>query len=595
MTTVGSSGEVGDEIFVRSGGARTAWARRGDLPSTRRANRPARHVVVSAVATVGRFRGRWMVLATAACWSAYVAVAVWLIESRDFMINDAVSRSVSAKLMVLSRDPHLAAVGFYWQPIPTVTRIPFVYLLDPFGRALLAGPVTSALFAAATVPVLVAIGRELQCRAWTIVVVAIAYAANPVTVFMAANGMSESTFGFFLALAVLLFTRWRRSSDSRDLVLFGLALASCAACRHEALVILPPLLVGIAMSVPPERRRSAVVLAAVPSIAWLVGWAAVSRLITGDAVYWYTASRATTATPPGAQWVSDTSSVADAVWHVTVLLLAYSPALVPAMLVAVLRPRRAATWVAVFGVAVVLPAGLTWQLADRSTWMVPRFLAHTPLVGAMIALLVMWAATERDDEVMLATRRRTITDRLGRGLAVVALACVPLGAMTATLYLADGDRAHAEGEYLLMAQVLGRANPRGEPNHDGSNEVFEVDLAAHRALAADLDARVEEASRAPTADLEPMVVMDSLQATTVLLSRHGDRLIVPEDRDFEEILSDPVGRFEFIVVLDGRGSTEFSALISTELQRSAADGGTWAEVATHPGAGAIYRFTPSGA
>lgn len=591
MTSFGIGADVGEVAGVRALGAdlRASGTQADGLPSTRRANRMRQRTTASVESTSRQVRKRWLWSATAACWAAYVSVAVWLVEVQQYMINDAISRTVSAQLMVASRDPHLAAVGFYWMPIPTVTRIPFVYLLDPFGQSVFAGPAASALFAAATVPVLVEIGCALRLRPRTIAFVVAAHALNPVTVYFAANGMSESTFGFFLALAVLLFVRWRNSADSRHLLLFGLAVAGCAACRHETLVLLPPLMAGIALSVTPENRRTTVTLAAVPVIALLAGWATISKLIVGDWFFWYTASRPTTATPEGAQWVPDELNPVTAVFHVGTLLLAYAPVLVPAALVVVLVRSRLATWTMVFGVALLLPAALAWQLADGSTWMVPRFLVHTPLLGAIIVLTVVSAANEQFGEGRLPTPSRTIA----RFVGWAALAVMPVGAITATVYLADVDRAHAEGEYMLMAPLMGRGDVRERPNHDGSNEVFDADLDAQRRLAADLDERVDAAAADGSAVLDTMVVMDSLQATTLLFSKHGDRFVVPEDRDFEEILSDPVGRFEFIVVLDGRAPTAFSELIAAELQREAADGGTWSLVATHPGAGTIQRFTPS--
>lgn len=526
----------------------------------------------------------------------YVAVGVWLVNAQNYMINDAVSRTVSAKLMVASRDPHLAAVGFYWQPIPTVARVPFVMVLDRFDQSLFAGPVTSSLFAAATLPVLVAIGRALRLRTRTIGIVVIAHALNPVTIYFAANGMSESTFGFFLALAVLLFVRWRNSEDSRHLVLFGLAVAACAACRHEVLVMLPALMAGVAIVAGRKDRRAAVVLAAVPTIAWLAMWVTVSKLITGEWFFWYVASRPTTATPQGAQWLPEELGPVPAVLHVVVLVLAYSPALVPAALGAVLATSRSETLLVLFGVAATLPAALAWQLADGSSWMVPRFLVHTPLVGAMAALAVTAASHETIESrgaLKVRTPLRAVNAGAARWFAFAAVLAVPLGAITATAYLADPDRAHAEGEYLLMAPLLGRENPREEPGYDASNEVFDVRLDAQRRLAADLDKQIDAAINEGSETLEPMVVMDSLQATTVLLSVHGDRFIVPEDRDFEEILSDPIGRFEFIVVLDGRAPTEFSELIANELQRERIDGGTWSLVGSYPGAGNVYRFAPT--
>ncbi len=555
-----------------------------DLPATRRANTRAgvRGISIVAVATE-RLTARWVALATVVSWSGYTAVGAWMVHGLDYMVSDAVSRTLSAELMVLSRDPHLAAVGFYWMPLPTVTRIPFVVLLEPFGQTLLAGPMTSGLFAAATIPVLLAIGREVSTRRTVAILVAAAYALNPVTVYIAANGMSESTFGFFLSLVVLTFLRWRRSVDSRDLLLFGLALAGCLACRYETVVMLPALLVGVALSVPVARRRSTVTLVAVPSVALFTGWAFVSKLITGDWLFWYSASRPTTATPPGAQWLPDDLNLATASRHVVTLVLAYAPALVPAGIAALLLRRQAATSVMLFGAASLLPAVLIWQLADGSSWMVPRFLVHTPLLATMIVVVVHGEGSARLHGVAEFASVRVPVARI---FAWFAVALVPVAAVTSTVYLADPDRSHAEGEYLMIAGLLGRDDPRAIADLDTSNEVFIPDLDPYRRLRDDLDDRLADGG---------LVVMDSLQAVPVVLSEHPGRFIVPEDRDFEEILSDPVGRFDLIVVLPGRSPTQFSEAISAELERAAADGGTWVEVADYDGVAVLYEFEATGA
>lgn len=552
-------------------------------PSTRRANTSGKGVVGAAAIAVERLAIRWVVATTVAAWAVYVGVAVWLVDGRNFMINDAVSRTASAKLMVLSRDPHLAAVGFYWMPIPTVTRIPFVYLLEPFGRALLAGPVTSALFAAATIPVLVTIGRTLGLGLGLTIGLTAAYAFNPVVVFAAANGMSESTFGFFLVLTLLQFVRWKRSDDSRDLLMFGVGLAGCLACRYETFVLLPALLIGVALVVPAERRRSTLTLVAVPSAVLAVVWATVSRLITGDWFFWYNASRPTTATPPGAQWVPDDLNLTSAAVHVGGLLLAYAPALIPAALSALVLRRNWPTVVMLFATLLLLPAALAWQLGDGSTWMVPRFLVHTPLLATVTVMAVVAATRDRaiGTTVTLDVPRRR---RAAGAVAWIAVAAIPLGAVTSTLYLADPDRAHAEGEYVMLGPLLGHDDPRTAAGFDASNEVFDADIDAFRELTADLDARLGPGER---------VVMDSLQATPFVMSRRPQSFIVPEDRDFEEILADPVGRFEYIVVMTGRAETEFSEVIATELERAPTDGGTWSIVADHDGAGTIYAFEPT--
>ena len=64
----------------------------------------------------------WLMAAFA--YVQYALVAVWMMEVRTFALGDALSRTSMAKMVVLSRDPHLAAWGFYWVPLPAISRIP---------------------------------------------------------------------------------------------------------------------------------------------------------------------------------------------------------------------------------------------------------------------------------------------------------------------------------------------------------------------------------------------------------------------------------------------------------------------------------------
>ena len=60
-------------------------------------------------------------------------------------IGDALARTALASYVIQGRQPHLAAIGFVWNPIPSVLEIPFVLLLHLFGLQQLAGPAVSAL------------------------------------------------------------------------------------------------------------------------------------------------------------------------------------------------------------------------------------------------------------------------------------------------------------------------------------------------------------------------------------------------------------------------------------------------------------------
>jgi 4-amino-4-deoxy-L-arabinose transferase-like glycosyltransferase len=71
---------------------------------------------------------------------------------------------------------------------------------------------SSALFAAGTVTVIAKAGRDLGLNRLSALLAAAAYGVNPVVVYYAANGMSESCEFFFLAVSLWGLLRYLRDS-----------------------------------------------------------------------------------------------------------------------------------------------------------------------------------------------------------------------------------------------------------------------------------------------------------------------------------------------------------------------------------------------
>ncbi len=70
-------------------------------------------------------RTRWVVLGL--CALVYLAVAVWFWRAQ-LVPGDATSRIANAYYTLYSRDPHLAAIGFVWNPLPSLMLLPFLPL-----------------------------------------------------------------------------------------------------------------------------------------------------------------------------------------------------------------------------------------------------------------------------------------------------------------------------------------------------------------------------------------------------------------------------------------------------------------------------------
>src|ERR1700681_2484646 len=78
---------------------------------------------------VSRVRRRRLSLATCFFLSSlvlYLCVAAVLVFKGNALEGDGVSRVAIANRILFSRDPHLAAIGFVWSPLPELVLLPLV-------------------------------------------------------------------------------------------------------------------------------------------------------------------------------------------------------------------------------------------------------------------------------------------------------------------------------------------------------------------------------------------------------------------------------------------------------------------------------------
>src|SRR6266508_4007713 len=125
--------------------------------------------------------------------AVFLAEAAWLAFVVGFMPGDALSRTYSALVAVRSADPHLAAIGFVWPPLPVLLQIPLVLLprLTHYG---LSGGVVSAIVAGLTAVALCPLLARAGLSRWQRWLAIALFFANPLIAFYAGTGMSEMPF-----------------------------------------------------------------------------------------------------------------------------------------------------------------------------------------------------------------------------------------------------------------------------------------------------------------------------------------------------------------------------------------------------------------
>jgi hypothetical protein len=223
-------------------------------------------------------------------------VGGWLLVFRYNSIQgDALSRVNNGAVTMFSRDPHLAAVGFVWNPLPSFLAMPLLLLRRVFPVLLSKGyasNIISAAAGAAAVGVLLLVLRDWGLNRWARWGLALAFALHPLVLYSGANGMTESLYLLFLLLGCRYLGRWLRDRATADLIACGVALGLGYAVRYEVLVAGAAIggLVFVARycwtqgSVRVRCREAAVDMGIVSApIAFVfIAWAAVSWIIVGS-------------------------------------------------------------------------------------------------------------------------------------------------------------------------------------------------------------------------------------------------------------------------------------------------------------------------
>jgi hypothetical protein len=494
-------------------------------------------------------------------WLAYMAAAVVVVLQAHSIIGDAWSRVANAYYVLFSRDPHLAAIGFVWNPLPSLAVIPLLplKLLWPDIVATgFAGSIVSALCMAGAVWEVHGIALDWHVRRSARLLVTMLFAFNPMIVYYGANGMSEAMFIVTLVVAVRYLARWAADLETASLVVAGFALAAAYMTRYEAVVAAMGatgvVLMISALRTPGDlRKRIAEGLAdgavlVVPFVTVFVGWAVASWLIVGDPFQQFTSVYGVVSQLAVAQSsVAQTTGQGTASAYVWIArqLIGLEPGffLLGLLGLAVtFRGRWALTLPAVSILGGVVAFAMFGFLTGRTLGWLRYLITEIPLTSilALAVLAPNRAGARKPGRALVKT---AAAKAIGlAALALVAIA-VPVGAATMLdrgQNPQDGGEAFQLRPIVFTQEKLGAITPTGQ---------FDVG----RQAATYIDGLNLKSGS---------VLVDGAMGFPVILeSRNPTQFVTTPDRDFQEALLDPVSfHIKYLLVPESVGYQSLDAI-----------------------------------
>ncbi|MCU1592278.1 MAG: hypothetical protein JWP11_3534 [Frankiales bacterium] len=466
-------------------------------------------------------------------FALYVAVGALLAFRFESFNGDAQARLANAYYVLFSRDPHMGAIGFVWNPLASISVMPLL-LLKGLWPALatraFAGDIMSAAFMAGSVVVLHGILRDLKVRSVARLILAALFAIQPMILYYGANGMSEAIFLFFLMLTCRWLSRWLAAGELWNLVLAGTALGFAYLARNEAVM---PALLAAAVVAPVSALRAAgdmrrrvrsalvnVFVFAAPSFFAFTMWAVISWIIVGHPFEQFSSQYGNSSQLAAlGDTVREQTGSLHGTTYVMIQVAALAPILPVTLLVAAYssvrnRDLRMLAPITVLG-GVVFFAAAAYVLG-QTAGSFRYYIAIVPM-----SFILAGCGLQRGPRS--GTRWRWV-----RGFGATLLAAALALSAIPTSIVAMSDHRVGREEYAHLGYIFHRNHP--------ANKLYaeEFRLRASRTITDYLDAK----------KLRPgSVLMDTFSPCVPFIdvgSRNPRQFVITNDRDFRPILADPV-------------------------------------------------------
>lgn len=468
---------------------------------------------------------------------AYLVLATLLVFHFESFFGDAQARVANAYYILFSRDPHFAAVGFVWNPLPSLSVLPLLpltFIFPALTERAFAGNIVSALWMAGAVYQLHAILALLGLTRVQRLLLALLFSVHPMIGLYGSNGMSEALFLFSLLFATRSLMGWLEDGKLLSLAASGTAVAFAYLARHEAAAaalgaaILVFIVAGRRPSHPGRSRLPASIAATtaflLPFTASFLGLAATSWAIVGSPFEQFSSVYGN-ATQVALLQANGSTVTDGSLRFASEQILALAPTL---PLVAVLALLAVATRrrlcvlapIAVLG-GVLLFAVMASATGNVAGW-TRYFITSVPLVVLLAAALLTPSSAGNRPAMRPSAGRRL--QRLGLTILVAGL-LVPGLPTTANAML---DPGVDPDDYIHLSHVF--------RSHDDISVAAQAD--ADRFDQATAIAQHLDALGLP----DTSILVDTFSPCSpfiVLASKRAKQFVITNDRDFQQVLNDP--------------------------------------------------------
>ena len=479
-----------------------------------------------------QLRPRESLLIFLASFLLYFAIGIVCYKVLHIGNGDALSRTANAYYVLYSRDAHLASIGFLWPPLPSLLQIPLLPIMKALDCLPLSGSLVTSLFGALSLVMLNIVLAKLKLPEWLRWILVLLTMLHPDFIHLSAIGMAEPILIFFILLAIWGYMQM--PYGTRSWVICGVGLALAFLVRYESL----GLMAGVAVSVVvlfwsdltgTRQELEGKLLAVLVPPAYVVAvWMFLNWIVMDNPIYFvsseYSLSNATdTAQIAGRAhalylaWGNIFQTTAYTFKRLTQQNLSFVLGAMVMTIAAFLRRNRKMV-------------GLLIILLD-----IPFFTAGLIFIGSLSTWFRYWVYAVPFGAIIIGAIHNLMKRGVYRNMMMVLL--VVLFALSIPFSL---QTLHTDSSLELDLQRLGAYTfaPQTEPDlrMDDGYYAFYNDGPI---LAAKIDEFSEKG----------LVMMDASKSHFVIIEvAHPERLMITNDRDFQDALRDPRGKVDYILV-----------------------------------------------